>query len=178
MAVAPNILTVLYAINSGFRPLAKGMTAKVQLLLTILSSHIWDPYIGWSSYFLLRSYSILYLPPLVYGNCINVCFIFAVLSNDNLRFQWFKFYFGTRAYSFFFFFAALLRHLTTKTLKASVIIFSKIQQPILTLEMKGRQVTNTHSNGLTPFMGTYVCGSVGSIRHLLAQVSRSSAIPE
>lgn len=103
VAVAPNILAVLYAINSGFRPLAKGMTAKVQLLLTILSSHIWDPYIGWSSYFLLRSYSILCLPPLVYGKCINVCFIFAVLSNDNLRFQWFKFYFGTRAYSFFFF---------------------------------------------------------------------------
>lgn len=54
VAIAPNVRADLYAISSGFRPLAKGMTAKVQLLLTILKSHRCDTYTVWSSHFLQR----------------------------------------------------------------------------------------------------------------------------
>lgn len=54
VAIAPNIHADLYAINSGFRPLAKGMTAKVQLLITILKSHRCDTYTVWSFHFLQR----------------------------------------------------------------------------------------------------------------------------
>lgn len=92
--ISHNVCTDLYGISSGFRPLAKGMTA--QLLLTILTSRTWAGPLN----FLQKGFAMCL--PLVYGKCINASSKFTAVLSEYTTFceTWgLKFCFRSHAYS-------------------------------------------------------------------------------